>query len=690
MLLAQALESGMILDEEHLAFLADPMDRVDSGLYTQTLPTTAIFYTDDLDAFDSDCDEAPSASVVLMAKLYAYDLDVLSKYSKQPVFVDNSNIDITSDRNVISYEQYMQQNKNEVVQDTTSSEQQDAMIMFVIEKMSTHVAKCNEVNQENKTVNESLTTELERYKDYVKMFEERQKFKLNDHEKYIDSQMRGIIVNRNAKVADFEKQIQMLKLQFYANAESHKNLSTTVDVLKKETKEKEDKYIEEIMDLEKKKKALDNIVYKMGQSMQTMHMLTKPHVFYDENHKTALGYQNPLYLTQAQRKQPVLYCGHTIVKKHDPLSVIDSEETLDLAEATRLKMNEKQNDPIVKEKRVNIKPIDYGTWGFEHIQKAFEKDVIPFVNTLRKSFATFDQGLFKEINEMKSIFNQMETEAEQCYVEKKYFEIEKKELLIEKEPVSKCCMTVPRVLPAVASIPADTTESFALYGLKHAPRTWYDLLSKFLLSQEFSKGVVDPTLFTRKEGKDILLVQIYVDDVIFDSTDPALYDIFADIISSKFKMLMMGKMSFFLELQISQSPRGIFINQSKYALEILKKYGIESNDSVDTLMVKRTKLDEDLLVMPVDPTCYRGMVSSLMYLTSSKPDLVFAVCMCARYQAKPTKKNLHAVKRVFRYLKRTINMGLWYSKDTGIALTAYAYADHVGCQDTRRSTSGSA
>ncbi|GJT92897.1 hypothetical protein Tco_1081742 [Tanacetum coccineum] len=105
-------------------------------------------------------------------------------------------------------------------------------------------------------------------------------------------------------------------------------------------------------------------------------------------------------------------------------------------------------------------------------------------------------------------------------------------------------------------------------------------------------------------------------------------------------------------------------------------------------MVEITKLDEDLQGIPIDPTRYRGMVESVMYLTSSRPDLVFVVCMCARYQAKPTEKHLHAVKRVFRYLKGTINMGLWYSKDTGIALTAYANADHVGCQDTKRNTSG--
>ncbi|GJR71827.1 hypothetical protein Tco_0084192 [Tanacetum coccineum] len=153
---------------------------------------------------------------------------------------------------------------------------------------------------------------------------------------------------------------------------------------------------------------------------------------------------------------------------------------------------------------------------------------------------------------------------------------------------------------------------------------------------------------------------------------------------------MMGQMSFFLGLQISQSPRGIFINQSKYASEIVKKYGLLTTDSVDTPLVEKSKLDEDLQGKQVDATLYRGMIGSLMYLTSSRPDLIYAVCLCARYQAKPTEKHLQAVKRIFRYLKGTINMGLWYSKDTGMSLTAYADADHAGCQDTRRSTSGSA
>ncbi|GJX45666.1 retrovirus-related pol polyprotein from transposon TNT 1-94 [Tanacetum coccineum] len=200
----------------------------------------------------------------------------------------------------------------------------------------------------------------------------------------------------------------------------------------------------------------------------------------------------------------------------------------------------------------------------------------------------------------------------------------------------------------------------AFYGLKQAPRAQYDMLSSFLISQHFSKGAVDTTLFTRKAGNDLLLVQIYVDDIIFASTNTDLCNEFANQMTTKFKMSMMGQMLFFLGLQISQS----------------------------TPILENNKLDDDLHGTPVDATLYRGMIGSLVYLTSSRPDLIYAVCLCARYQEKPTEKHLNAVKRIFRYLKGTVNMGLWYLKDTDMSLTAYSDADHVGCQDTRRVENG--
>ncbi|GJQ94909.1 retrovirus-related pol polyprotein from transposon TNT 1-94 [Tanacetum coccineum] len=180
----------------------------------------------------------------------------------------------------------------------------------------------------------------------------------------------------------------------------------------------------------------------------------------------------------------------------------------------------------------------------------------------------------------------------------------------------------------------------ALYGLKQAPRAWYDELSNFLMSKGFTKGTIDPTLFKIKYGEDILLVQIYVDDIIFGSTNPKYSKRFEKLMHSRFEMSLMGEMKFFLGLQIHQSPKGIFINQAKYALEILKKHNMDNCHSIGTPLATKPKLDVDLSGEPVDQSDYRSKIGSLMYLTSSRPDLVQAVCYCARYQARPTQKHL--------------------------------------------------
>nr|GEV46534.1 retrovirus-related Pol polyprotein from transposon TNT 1-94 [Tanacetum cinerariifolium] len=166
----------------------------------------------------------------------------------------------------------------------------------------------------------------------------------------------------------------------------------------------------------------------------------------------------------------------------------------------------------------------------------------------------------------------------------------------------------------------------ALYGLKQAPRAWYDELSKFLTSKGFTKGTIDPTLFTIRYGDDILLVQIYVDDIIFVSINPKYIKRFEKLMHSRFEMSLMGEMKFFLGLQIHQSPHGIFINQAKYALKILHKHGMEKGQSIGTPMATKPKLDADLSGNPVDQTNYRSKIGSLMYLTSSRQDIVQADC----------------------------------------------------------------
>nr|GEW77723.1 hypothetical protein [Tanacetum cinerariifolium] len=193
----------------------------------------------------------------------------------------------------------------------------------------------------------------------------------------------------------------------------------------------------------------------------------------------------------------------------------------------------------------------------------------------------------------------------------------------------------------------------ALYGLKQAPRAWSDELSNFLVSKGFSKSSIDPTLFITKHGEDILLVQIYVDDIIFGSTNLKLSKQFEKLMHNKFEMFMIRDLKFFLGIQIHQSPR-----------------------------------DADLSGTLLDQTKYQSVVRALMYLTASRPDIVHATCYCARYQAKPTKKHLTAVKRIFRYLKDNIHIGLWYPKDTGFKLTAFSDSDHAGCLGSCKSTSG--
>nr|GEY68831.1 hypothetical protein [Tanacetum cinerariifolium] len=230
----------------------------------------------------------------------------------------------------------------------------------------------------------------------------------------------------------------------------------------------------------------------------------------------------------------------------------------------------------------------------------------------------------------------------------------------------------------------------ALYRLKKAPRAWYDELSTFFLQNGFSKGTIDPTLFTRRFDGDILVVHVYVDDIIFGSTNPRYATLFSDLMKSRFKMSIIGEMTFFLGLQVNQSPSGIFINQSNYVNEILKKYGLNTCNIIGTPMDIKDKFDLDQIGTPVDATKYRSMIGALMYLTSSRPNIVHATCVCARYQAQPIKKHLKEVKRIFRYLWGTINMGLWYTKDFGFKLIEFLDANYAGCKDTFKSTSSGA
>ncbi|GJZ64364.1 putative ribonuclease H-like domain-containing protein, partial [Tanacetum coccineum] len=228
----------------------------------------------------------------------------------------------------------------------------------------------------------------------------------------------------------------------------------------------------------------------------------------------------------------------------------------------------------------------------------------------------------------------------------------------------------------------------ALYGLHQAPRAWYETLSTYLLDNGFQRGKIDKTLFIRRDKGDILLVQVYVDDIIFGSTKKSLCTEFEKMMHKKFQMSSMGELTFFLGLQVKQKEDGIFISQDKYVTEILKKFGFSDVKTASTPMETQKVLLKDADGEDVDEHLYRSMIGSLMYLTSSRPDIMFAVCACARFQVNPKVSHLHAVKRIFRYLKGQPKLGLWYPKDSPFDLVAYTDSDYAGASLDRKSTTG--
>nr|GFA09254.1 putative ribonuclease H-like domain-containing protein [Tanacetum cinerariifolium] len=199
----------------------------------------------------------------------------------------------------------------------------------------------------------------------------------------------------------------------------------------------------------------------------------------------------------------------------------------------------------------------------------------------------------------------------------------------------------------------------ALYGLHQPPRAWYETLAHYFLENGFHRGKIDQTLFIKKQKDDILLVQVYVDDIIFGSTNKDLCKAFEKLMKDKFQMSSISKLTFFLDGKSASTP----IDTEKPLL--------------------KDPDDKD-----VDVYIYRSMIGSLMYLTSSRPDIMFAVCACARFQVTPKASHLHAVKRIFRYLKGKPHLGLWYPKDSPFNLVAYSDSGYTGASLDRKSITG--
>ncbi|GJT77590.1 retrovirus-related pol polyprotein from transposon TNT 1-94 [Tanacetum coccineum] len=413
----------------------------------------AAYQADDLDAYDSDCDELNSAKVALMANITHYG-------------------------------------------------------SYALPELKTQVANCTKTNLENKSVNDTLTAELERYKEQVKVLKEGQNVDLRSKDNVSDTCAQSV-------------EIDLLKQTLSEHLKEKESLLQTVTLLKNDFKKEESRNIDREIALEKQIKHLDNIVFKRDQSAQTVHMLTKPQFFYDNTTKQALGFQNPFYLQKAQQSKPKLYVGDIIVQTN-PIVIPDSEETLALAEESRSKMllKHKDNMMLEKEKQVDTTPIDYaalnqlykdfptrfvpqtelsaeqafwsqnyvnsseptlsirptnvevpkelpkvsmvntslkklkhhlanfdvvvkerttptaiteGSWGFEHTKACFRDEIIPFVKALKDLFSTFNQHLVDELSEVQNVFYQMEQAVEQHRIESKTFEVKMNQVLNENE-----------------------------------------------------------------------------------------------------------------------------------------------------------------------------------------------------------------------------------------------------------------
>ncbi|KAL4014323.1 hypothetical protein IC575_026525 [Cucumis melo] len=227
----------------------------------------------------------------------------------------------------------------------------------------------------------------------------------------------------------------------------------------------------------------------------------------------------------------------------------------------------------------------------------------------------------------------------------------------------------------------------ALYGLKQTLRAWYDWLTVCWRDKGYSRGEIDKTLFIHKKSDQLLVAQIYVDDIIFGGFPQDLVNNFINIMQSKFEMSMVGELSCFLGLQIKQKNDGIFIAQEKYARNMIKKFGLEQARNKRTAAATHVKLTKDNDGAEVDHKLYRSIVGSLLYLTASRPNIAYAVGIYASYQADPRITHLEAIKRILKYVHGTNDIGMMYSYDTTPTLVGYYDADLAGSTDDRKSTS---
>ncbi|GJX26824.1 hypothetical protein Tco_0233120, partial [Tanacetum coccineum] len=463
MLLMQAQENGVALDEEQLLFLAGGQDNVvDEDVDEQPVQDLAlnvdnVFQADDCDAFDSDVDEAPTAQTMFMANLSSTD----------PVYDE---VGPSYDSDILS--EYVKDNAVPVVQSNVSSVPNDAYMMIYNDMYEPHAQSISKTTR-NTVVDNSLTAELATYKEQVELYERRARFELTEREQKIDEQLRIVITDRNIKEENLKKELHSVKLQLASTINHNKSMVEEVTSLKNDFKQKENKYLEEFLDMKDLKEKAEDRLYKQDQSLQT----------------------------------PALYNGYEIVKNNHVLAIVhNTEDTLEIAKITRRKMHDKMKDPECVTHKVKIAPPDYSKenylatftpqkqltpeqifWsqdiikmkaealkeqttasrptkaltvyppntpatlvprvlptkrerGFEQSKACYLTEVIPFFKALKEHFKGIQKALTKEVKEMKEIFEELEAEVNQHVVDKKHDEIEQKNLLIANDNLIADCL----------------------------------------------------------------------------------------------------------------------------------------------------------------------------------------------------------------------------------------------------------
>nr|GEV96729.1 integrase, catalytic region, zinc finger, CCHC-type, peptidase aspartic, catalytic [Tanacetum cinerariifolium] len=493
-----AQENRVALDAEQLLFLADEA------------PTAQTMFMANLSFVDPVTDEAGPS----------YDSDILSEVPDHEHYQDaacahheghvtydsvqldrvvDSYADYTSDSNMIPYDQYDKDNEVPVVHSDASSVPTDAFMMIYNDMCESHNQSVSNPSQ-NTVVKNSLTAELATYKEHAELYEQWAKFELTKQEQKINEQLRLVISDRNFKEETLKRELHSIKLQLDFTIHHNKSMVEEVTFLKKDFKQKENKYLEDFLDMKSLKEKVKDRLIKQDQSLQIVHILCRPKPHYNELNKVAIGYKNPLCLTRAKQVQPSLYNGHEIFKEnHTPAIVHNTKDTLEIAEITRKKMNDKMNDPECVTRKVKIAPCDYskdnflatftpqkqltpeqifwsndlmkmkfealkeqtkvsrpikalivritptglteGERGFEQTKECYLKEVIPFFKTLKDNFEGIQKALTKKVKEMKDVFEELEAEVSQCAVDRKHDAIERKNLLIENDNLIAECLS---------------------------------------------------------------------------------------------------------------------------------------------------------------------------------------------------------------------------------------------------------